>query len=141
MYKVSLIPCNSFNDKPIFKYIYLTKRVSTEQFWRTIRTNTLLISYKKTDIQYHEYYKWADEWEDEYYGWTDRCYKWTEEYCEQTGEWTDVYYELTDEYHEWINEYYRWINEYQKCKNDDYEWEKSITRNQTSNNITQGILT
>ena len=42
MYSISLIPCNFLNDKPNWKYIYLPKLVSTEQFWRTIRTNTLL---------------------------------------------------------------------------------------------------
>ena len=42
MYNVSLVPCNSFNSKPIFKYIYLPKLVSTEQVWSTICTNTLL---------------------------------------------------------------------------------------------------
>ena len=42
MYNVSLVPCNSFNGKPIFKYIYLSRLVSTKQFWSTIRTNTLL---------------------------------------------------------------------------------------------------
>ena len=42
MYNVSLVPCNSFNGKPIFKYIYRPKLVSTEQFWSTTRTNTLL---------------------------------------------------------------------------------------------------
>ena len=42
MYKVSLVPCNSLNGKPIFKYICLPKQVSTKQFWSTFRTNTLL---------------------------------------------------------------------------------------------------
>ena len=42
VYNVSLIPCNFFKSKPNFKYINLPKLVSTEQFWSTIRTNTLL---------------------------------------------------------------------------------------------------
>ena len=42
VYKVSLVPCNSFDSKPIFRYIYLPKLVSTEQFWSTFCTNTLL---------------------------------------------------------------------------------------------------
>ena len=42
VYNVSLVPCNSFNRKPIFKYIYLRKLVLTEEFWSTVRTNTLL---------------------------------------------------------------------------------------------------
>ena len=37
---VSLL--HSFNGKPIFKYIYLPKLVSTEQFWSIIYKNTLL---------------------------------------------------------------------------------------------------
>ena len=35
-------PLEFFQQKPIFKYIYLLKLVSTEQFWSTIYTNTLL---------------------------------------------------------------------------------------------------
>ena len=35
-------PCNSSNGKPIFQYICLPKLVSTEPFWNTTRTNTLL---------------------------------------------------------------------------------------------------
>lgn len=42
MYKVYLVPYNSFDNKPIFTYIYLPKLVSTEQFWSTFCTNTLL---------------------------------------------------------------------------------------------------
>ena len=60
MYNLSLVPCNSFNGKPIFKYIHLPKLVSnivirtekfipvsfdyvsTEQFWSTICMNILL---------------------------------------------------------------------------------------------------
>ena len=42
MYNVSLVLCNCFNGKPIFKYVYLPKLISTEQFWSTIRMNTLL---------------------------------------------------------------------------------------------------
>ena len=42
MYNISLVPCNSFNGKPIFKYIYLPRLVSAELFWSTFCTNTLL---------------------------------------------------------------------------------------------------
>ena len=41
-YNVSLVPCNSFKGKTIFKCIYLPKLVSNEQLRSTIRTNTLL---------------------------------------------------------------------------------------------------
>ena len=35
-------PLHSLNGKSVFKYTYLPKLVSTEQFWSTIRTNALL---------------------------------------------------------------------------------------------------
>ena len=42
MYNVSLVSCNSFKDKSIFKYIYLPKLVLIGQFWSAMHTNTLL---------------------------------------------------------------------------------------------------
>ena len=42
MYNVFLVPCTSSNGKPIFKYIYLPKLVSSEHLWNTSRRNTLL---------------------------------------------------------------------------------------------------
>ena len=42
MYNVSPVPCNSFNGKSIFKYIYLPILVQTKQLRSTICSNTLL---------------------------------------------------------------------------------------------------
>ena len=45
-----------------------------------------LISDKKIDRQYYEYYEWTDR----YYEWTDECNKWADKYYEWTGEYYKV---------------------------------------------------
>ena len=45
MYNVCLVPCNSFNGKPIFKYIYLPKPVSIEQQKSGLNINSEFLKY------------------------------------------------------------------------------------------------
>ena len=66
-----------------------------------------MISYKKKDRQYYEYYEWTGK----YYEQADECY-----------EWTDNYYEQTNEYYDWVNK--------------DYEWETNTTNEQARNTVT-----